>query len=97
VNKPGLQTTIPGTAKRGRARQYKDNAARTRAYRKRQKANANTAEIRCTVSSEARERLRRMAKELGMAEKDVLEGIIIAADERVLVMSTVEDSGIYSV
>jgi len=88
-----VQTSIPGTAKRGRGRKYKNDAARMKAYRTRIKSNPDfdLVELRCKVSTKTKTQLERMMRDLGISEREVLERIIQASENRLLSMMTQEE------
>ncbi len=75
----GEQINIKGTAKPGRQRQYKNNAAKQKAYRER-KQRADKFTVQTTLDANAYFALGRIAKHNGVTKSEVVATLVKAFD-----------------
>ena len=78
----GKQITIKGTAKPGRQKQYKNAAAKQKAYRRRCELNNTNKTMQITLNLNEFYALERIAKHNSVTKSKVVADAIIAIDKQ---------------
>jgi len=90
----GKQISIKGTAKPGRKRQYKDAAARQKAYRER-KQRADKYTVQITLDADNYFALMRIANHNSVTKSKVVSSLVKSFDARLLKGMTDEQADKY--